>query len=83
MESIPGPHTRLKIRALWLPPLARQNVVSVTGTKGAPLVCSGGKEDDMIIMNLNPLPDGPLASPLTDGPRSDWTKQKTVFDDVS
>jgi hypothetical protein len=22
---------------------------------------------------LNPLPDGPLAPPLTDGPRSDWT----------
>ncbi len=23
--------------------------------------------------SFNPLPDGPLASPLTDGPRSDWT----------
>jgi hypothetical protein len=22
---------------------------------------------------FNPLPDGPLAPPLTDGPRSDWT----------
>jgi hypothetical protein len=22
---------------------------------------------------VNPLPDGPLAPPLTDGPRSDWT----------
>jgi hypothetical protein len=32
---------------------------------------------------INPLPDGPLASPLTNGPRSDWTQQKTHFDDVS
>ena len=32
---------------------------------------------------LNPHPDGPLVSPLTDGPRSDWTLQKTSFDDVS
>jgi hypothetical protein len=33
--------------------------------------------------SFNPLPDGPLAPPLTDGPRSDWTEQKTGFDDVS
>ncbi len=25
------------------------------------------------IRYINPLPDGPLAPPLTDGPRSDWT----------
>ncbi len=27
----------------------------------------------------DPLSDGPLASPLTDGPRSDWTYLETLF----
>jgi hypothetical protein len=26
-----------------------------------------------VLLKINTLPDGPLASPLSDGPRSDWT----------
>jgi hypothetical protein len=40
-------HLRSPVRVA--PSLVRQNVVSVTGTNAAPLVCSGRKEDDMVI----------------------------------
>jgi hypothetical protein len=43
-------HFRSPVRVV--PPLARQNVVSVTGTKAVPLIGSGRKEDGMIIMIL-------------------------------
>ncbi len=39
----------LKSLVYVVPPLVRQNVVSVTGSKAAPLHCSGRKEDDMVI----------------------------------